>query len=299
MSMKININNTTTFRSSSVFNTMKMSKPADSPVKTNPQTKNSSGPSSKKVVAYTGAALGVLGAVIILLNRKKIGQFFSNLFKKTPKPNIEPVAEKPIKPQNSSAFRDIQITEADFKDKSTIVKKVQAITNEASKTEDSMLEGLDWFEQNGQLVKDFNFSPYENLHMSFMDEVTSAVEVFAEFKPVTDKILNKYADVYSKFAIPHNRQSNIIQTVKGNGDPANLAKLFYNYSGQMSKDTAFKFLDEIERTSVSYKHLHDFKLGADDLKISAEDKDVFVQRVNTLEETLRKLYLDAKKNKNK
>ena len=104
--MKININNTTTFRSSSVFNTMKMSKPADSPVKTNPQTKNSSGSSSKKVVAYTGAALGVLGAVIILLNRKKIGQFFSNLFKKTPKPNIEPVAEKPIKPQNSSAFPD-------------------------------------------------------------------------------------------------------------------------------------------------------------------------------------------------
>ena len=297
MSMKIGINNNIAFSNSSVFSTMNMSKPAETKGRTSTSANN--GISSKKVIAYSGAALGVLGAVVILLNRKKIGQFFSNLFKKAPKPNIEPLSEAPIKPQNSSVFRNIQITEADFKDKSVIVKKVQSITNEASKTEESMLDGLDWFEQNGHLIKDFNFSPYENNRMSFMDEVTSAIDVFAEFKPVTDKILGKYADVYSKFAIPHDRQGNILKIVKGNGDPANLAKLFYKYSGEMSKDTAFKFLDEIERTSVSYKHLHDFKLGADDLKIPPEDKEVFVQRVNTLEAALRNLYQDAKKNQNK
>lgn len=295
MNMKITNNNNLAFQNFSTLNNMRTNITAPK----NPETKTSNEQnttkfdkiSNKQIAVYSGITLGIASLALIIANRKKLGQSIQKLFNPDTNPpktenngTLEQIIESPL--QKSSIFDNLQITPNDTQPE--LMKKVQTIINFPYKTEDALLEGLGWLEKNGNNFKSMNFSPYPNTHISFMDEVTSVVE--AGYKPITNKILQKYLDIYNKFATPHNPKNNIKKEARENHDPANLTKLFYDYARITDKNTAFKFLEEIERTSLNYRYFHDFRAAADDLKIPAQDKEIFLQRVNEREEILRKLY---------
>lgn len=200
------------------------------------------------------------------------------------------------KRSNTSFMPTVSIKDTDLEDNNTIIKKVNRIINLAPENEATVLDVLDWFDKNGEKIKDCNFSIYENCSTSLVEEISSTVDLFAEFNPMTDDVLKKYVKLYKKFAA--SPENNMSDTSKRNNDASNLVSIFNKYSEIMSKDTAYAFFDELKRTSSNYRHFHDVKFSAELISgMNTEEKANFISSIDEQEAILYERYKRNKKNK--
>ena len=199
------------------------------------------------------------------------------------------------KRSNTSFMPSVVITDKDLEDNDVIIKKVNRLINQAPENEATVLDVLDWFDNNGEKIKDCNFSVYKNCAVSLIDEISSTVDLFAEFNPMSDDVLKKYVKLYKKFAKP--AENNDI--LKRSNDASNLVNIFNKYSESMNKDTAYAFFDELKRTSMNYRHFHDVKFSAGLISDMTDgEKEDFACEIETQEAKLYDRYKRLKRNKN-
>lgn len=199
------------------------------------------------------------------------------------------------KRSNTSFMPTVVITDKDLEDNDVIIKKVNRLINQAPENEATVFDVLDWFDNNGEKIKDCNFSVYKNCTVSLIDEISSTVDLFAEFNPMSDDVLKKYVKLYKKFAKP--AENNDI--LKRSNDASNLVNIFNKYSESMNKDTAYAFFDELKRTSMNYRHFHDVKFSAGLISDMTDgEKEDFACEIETQEAKLYDRYKRLKRNKN-
>ena len=195
------------------------------------------------------------------------------------------ILKKEMKEQNFSFIPKLEITPNDIGKDKIIIQKIHEISNimKIYKNEATYMEGLDWLEKNGQYGIDCNFSPHKNIYATIIDEITMSLRRDRDNPNViTDKILNKYIDIYNKFAKKWQEYN------ATTSDATNLAILFEEHAKNMSKETAFKFLDALEKTAVHNNQSYTFVSYADRLKIDKISKQEFLKRAKALDDKLPK-----------
>lgn len=202
----------------------------------------------KDVKKYILVGGGLTVAIIALLKRKQIGDFFSKLFKNSEKVaeslevtttapkskspiGIDPpiVQSKPRYELPKPEFKFDETNPVEFADERNAY--IDKLVNYASKDEDIATEALELFSKYGSREK--------------LQELVGSITVK---EPETDKLANAYLKTYHKIA--KFREAN--DHLRERPDSTCLRFLFDNFRHVMSQDTKKLMIEEFKRTGCSY-----------------------------------------------